>query len=725
MTGSINRRLVVALTLVVAGLLMLSGSGQAFAAEGDPYLDQCFATAANGPCVAGAAGQVGGGIAVHPNQQWVYASTPNAARINLYDRGARGQLTRRDGVTGCATPDGSGGTCTTAAGLGGTWDIAIDKDGQTLYAPGANGNILAFSINQGNGELTRISCLGTAPGCTALRGSSAMYAAAVDPVDATSVYVRVSGGLLVLTRASDGTISQKAGAAGCMTESAVLTCTKADGLGAQAFQLSVAPGGGAVYTTNQSPGGVAIFQRAPDGTLLQPNGPAGGCITTDGSSAGTAARCVNSGNPALNNSWSTTLDASGSLVYVGGISGTTLYSRNAGTGLLTQVECYVEGADAGACKGRIGTGALRTAMIPGGSEIATADAGGRFGFLMRDGNGRLVNRASPRSCVATDNGGGACQVVPTMGSIGDVAVSSNGLNLYLSSSTGTVVTLQRDFAPVCQSATVAVPHNTALNVQLSCSDVNADAIALEKLTSPTAGRLADVFDQAAARIFYDPFSGFSGSDSFTFRGIARGVASVPAAITLQVAAAPTGGGGSGGGGGGGTPQPSGIDNDKDGFFAGQDCNDANAAIRPGAVEVKGNNLDENCDGLAEPFPTLTSGVASKWDVKGSSLTMTSLQVTQQFPKGWKAVIKCSGKPKCSFKTKTLKAGKVSKGASTVISSLSKKQRKFKAGQTVEVWVSAPNFNTKVARLVLRKGKIPTTQPFCVIPGQTKPQKTCS
>ena len=55
---------------------------------------------------------------------------------------------------------------------------------------------------------------------------------------------------------------------------------------------------------------------------------------------------------------------------------------------------------------------------------------------------------------------------------------------------------------------------------------------------------------------------------------------------------------------------------RDGFFAGQDCNDANAAIRPGAVEIKGNRIDENCDGLAEPFPTLTSGVVNKWDVEG-------------------------------------------------------------------------------------------------------------
>ncbi len=59
-------------------------------------------------------------------------------------------------------------------------------------------------------------------------------------------------------------------------------------------------------------------------------------------------------------------------------------------------------------------------------------------------------------------------------------------------------------------------------------------------------------------------------------------------------------------------------------------------------------------------------MASKWDVKGSRLTLTSLQVTQQFPKGWKAKILCKG-AKCPFKSKNLKAGKVSKGASTIIS----------------------------------------------------------
>jgi hypothetical protein len=165
--------------------------------------------------------------------------------------------------------------------------------------------------------------------------------------------------------------------------------------------------------------------------------------------------------------------------------------------------------------------------------------------------------------------------------------------------------------------------------------------------------------------------------------------------------------------------------DGDGFFAGQECNDSNPAIRPGALEIKGNRIDENCDGIAEPFPTLGAGVATGWDANGNKITLKSLKVTQQFPPGWKVKIICKGKPKCTFKSKNLKKGKVRRSASNVITSLKKKQRVFRAGQTVEVWVSAPNFNTKVSRYVLKRNKIPTTQPYCVVPGQTRPQKTCT
>ena len=45
-----------------------------------------------------------------------------------------------------------------------------------------------------------------------------------------------------------------------------------------------------------------------------------------------------------------------------------------------------------------------------------------------------------------------------------------------------------------------------------------------------------------------------------------------------------------------------ADNDDDGFNARIDCNDNNAAIRPGVVDVPDNGIDENCDGADAVTP---------------------------------------------------------------------------------------------------------------------------
>jgi Ca2+-binding RTX toxin-like protein len=54
-----------------------------------------------------------------------------------------------------------------------------------------------------------------------------------------------------------------------------------------------------------------------------------------------------------------------------------------------------------------------------------------------------------------------------------------------------------------------------------------------------------------------------------------------------------------------------FDRDGDGALArpgGADCDDGDAAIGPRAPEVRGNRVDENCDGPAEPFPIVDANV---------------------------------------------------------------------------------------------------------------------
>ncbi|MEO8689730.1 MAG: hypothetical protein ABI611_16150, partial [Solirubrobacteraceae bacterium] len=184
---------------------------------------------------------------------WTSSDPSSRYGVNLYDRSAAGKLTRRGGAAGCVTSDGSGGACSTSALLSNMWDMALDKDGRNLYVPTQDGNLLVFDINQTTGALTRkagaAGCFGPGAGCTALRGSSSMFSLAIDPKTANSLYVRVSEGLLSFTRnTSSGTLNQKAGVDGCVTETLVATCTDGAGLANQGFQTAVSPDGNSVYT---------------------------------------------------------------------------------------------------------------------------------------------------------------------------------------------------------------------------------------------------------------------------------------------------------------------------------------------------------------------------------------------------------------------------------------------------------------------------------------------
>jgi hypothetical protein len=166
------------------------------------------------------------------------------------------------------------------------------------------------------------------------------------------------------------------------------------------------------------------------------------------------------------------------------------------------------------------------------------------------------------------------------------------------------------------------------------------------------------------------------------------------------------------------PPPPPADADGDGFFAAQDCNDANAAIRPGAPEVRGNGVDEDCDGRDAGLLVITSDVASGWKVVGARFTIRKLRV-RGLPARARVEFWCKGR-RCPVKR--VRAGGMRRGRVNVLARLRRVRHRFRAGQTLEVRITAPSRIGKVVRYRLRRGRVPDGRPFCLQPAATKPTR---
>ena len=158
-----------------------------------------------------------------------------------------------------------------------------------------------------------------------------------------------------------------------------------------------------------------------------------------------------------------------------------------------------------------------------------------------------------------------------------------------------------------------------------------------------------------------------------------------------------------------------LDRDGDGFPIPIDCNDANAAIHPGALEIRGNQVDENCDNLAKGFGLLRSLVSTNWQF-GQTFTRLRALVVRNAPAGSRITVTCKGGG-CPFKG--TKRASVPRALKPVSLRRFFGNAKLKKNARVSVKVTAREFVGRTYTYRIKLGELPDSRIVCTPPGEKK------
>ncbi len=238
-------------------------------------------------------------LAISPDGKNLYVTSGQRSSVTIFDRAADGSITEKTGVTRCVSLGGSG-TCTSVAGLGGAYGVVAAPDGRNLYVAANSSDSVVALARAPDGTLSALNCVGAGSCATAGRGLDGAQGIAVSP-DGKSVYATglgfstAKGVISSFDRASDGSITQKGGAAGCLSAdgtdgTGAPGCAAGTGLDGS-YAVVVSPDGRSVYSeshgTNNAANGLVVLDRAADGVLTQKPGSAG-CITETGNAGACA-----------------------------------------------------------------------------------------------------------------------------------------------------------------------------------------------------------------------------------------------------------------------------------------------------------------------------------------------------------------------------------------------------------------------------------------------------
>ena len=158
------------------------------------------------------------------------------------------------------------------------------------------------------------------------------------------------------------------------------------------------------------------------------------------------------------------------------------------------------------------------------------------------------------------------------------------------------------------------------------------------------------------------------------------------------------------------------DRDGDGVPRPADCDDGDARAAPGLPERRGNRRDEDCNGRAEPFLVVDNGVPNAWGTSGAVTRNLRLGV-RDVRKGMRVQLRCRGGG-CPFarRDRAVKRRARLLDLHPLIA-----RARLRAGARLELRILRRESIGKVVRYSFRASAAPRSQVLCLPPGKKRPR----
>jgi DNA-binding beta-propeller fold protein YncE len=374
-----------------------------------------------------------------------------ADRLDTTTAVPAGRLVQPRGPDGCVHRTGTN-RCARGRAVTSPEDLVVSPDGRHVYVAAYGSHAVAvFARSRRTGVLDQLprrrGCVrhGRGRGCASGRALAAPSSIAISP-DGRSVYVAASGSDALSVFARDrrtGALRQLPGALGCFSVRPGGGCTAGRALN-EPTSVAVSPDGRRVYLTSRRfPSGVAIFARAPAGSLTQTDGT-GGCVSHRGGTGCSPARAISAPEEVL-------VSPDGRHVLVAGSRSNSVAVLRVGPDGLSQAAgaagCISQGGTEGCAAGKALRGPVDLAISPDGRSVFTASSSsdGIAALRRNRTTGALTQSPGRAGCISQGPRPRRCVAGRGLDEVWGVAASPDGRNVYaVSSKVNTLGAMARD-----------------------------------------------------------------------------------------------------------------------------------------------------------------------------------------------------------------------------------------------------------------------------------------